>query len=359
MKQINLDEFIRVDISKMEFYIPVLSLWDLGEDSIKLDQGENPYGFSPKINKALADYELYNYYPDPEYKELRKILASYVAVEEENIMVGSGSDELLDLILRLVLNQGDKVINCPPSFGIYPKLIGLNKGRILSVPRKKDFSLDRTSIKKNIDEKLKVIIICNPNNPTGNTMKEEEIVEILNIGKLVIIDEAYFEFYGKTVVYLLKKYDNLIILRTFSKWAGIAGLRLGYAIASPFLIKQLLKIKSPFNVNLAAEVAGKIALQDLTQAKFIIQKITRDRERVYRQLQKIPNLTVYPSKANFLFIKVNKNLPKLRNYLEKKKIIVRYYDSDLTGEAIRLSIGKTEQNNKVIQALKEFRYEKN
>lgn len=359
MKQINVKAFIRADISKMESYIPVPSLWDLGENFIKLDQNENPYGFSPKINKALADYKLYNYYPDPECKELRKILAGYVGVKEENITVGSGSDELLDLILRLVLNQGDKVINCPPTFGIYPKLIGLNFGKLVSVPRKNNFSLDFTAIKENVDEKVKLIIICNPNNPTGNIVDQEEIIEILRLGKLVIVDEAYFEFYGKTSASLLKKYDNLIILRTFSKWAGIAGLRLGYTIASPFLIKQLVKIKSPFNVNLAAAVAGKVALQDLTQSKFIIQKIIKERERVYRQLQKLLYITVYLSKANFVFIKVNKNLSKLRNYLEKKKIVVRYYDSDLTGEAIRLSIGKSEQNNRVIKALEEFKYEKN
>lgn len=320
MKQINVKEFksvssqaplIRADILKMESYIPVPSLWDLGEDFIKLDQ--------------------------------------------------------LDLIFRLVLNQGDKVINCPPTFGIYLKLIGLNFGKLVSVPRKDDFSLDITAIKKNVDEKVKVIIICNPNNPTGNIVEQEEIIEILQMGKLVIVDEAYFEFYGKTSVSLQKKYNNLIILRTFSKWAGIAGLRLGYAIASSFLIKQLLKIKSPFNVNLAAEAAGKIALSDLTQSKFIIQKIIKERERVYGQLQKLSYLKIYPSKANFLFLKVNeqvlsfgnKDLSKLRNYLEKKKIVVRYYNSDLTGEAIRLSIGKSEQNNKVIKTLKEFKYEKN
>ena len=355
----DLTKFVRIEILKMEEYITVPSFWDLGKDVIKLDAGENPYGFSPRINKALAEYKYFNYYPDPTYKELRKVLGSYVGVRIENIMVGSGSDELLDLTLRLFLNQGDKVINCPPTFGMYTLLTTLNKGTLVSVPRNEDFSLDIKNIKENIDKKVKVIIICNPNNPTGTVCREKEIIDLLRSGKIIIVDEAYFEFYGKTVVSLIKKYDNLIVLRTLSKWAGIAGLRLWYAIASPFLIKQLLKIKSPYNVNLAAEVAGKVALSDLNQSKFIIQKIIKERERVYGQLQKVPYLVVYPSKANFLFVKVNRNFQQLKAFLKSKKIALRFYDSDITDKAIRISIGKTEQNNQMIKAIKEFKYEKN
>lgn len=350
-------KYIRSEILEMEEYKTVPSFWDLEEDFLKLDAGENPYGFSPKINKALADYEYFNYYPDPEYKELRKALANYAGVNMENIMVGSGSDELLDLTFRLFLNSGDKVINCPPSFGMYPILVTLNKGELISVPRNKDFSLDLKSIKEKI-EKAKVIIICNPNNPTGNVSSKEEIISLLKSGKIVIVDEAYFEYYGESVVSQVKKYNNLIVLRTLSKWAGIAGLRLGYAIASPFIVKQLLKIKSPYNVNLAAEVAGKIALSNLSQANFINLKIVKERERVFNQLQKISYLNVYPSKTNFLFVKFNEDLLEFKTYLEKNKIAVRFYDSDLTGKAIRISIGKPEQNNKVIKILKRYKYQK-
>lgn len=348
MRQIDLEKFIRAEIFNMRPYITVPSFWDLGEDFTKLDIGENPYGFSPKISKALGAYRYYNYYPDPEYKNLRKILAKYADVEIDSVMVGNGSDELLDLVLRVVINEGDKIINCPPTFGMYPVLINLNKGIEVLVLRKRDYSLDINSIKENIDESVKAIIICLPNNPTGTVTSEDEIITLLKTGKLVIVDEAYFEFYGKTVASLIKKYSNLIILRTLSKWAGMAGLRLGYVIASPFFIQQVFKIKQPYNVNLAAEVAGEVALSNLTQAKFIIQKIIKERERVYKQLQKISYLTVYPSNANFLFLKINGDLSKLRIYLEKEKIIVRYYD-----QAMRLTIGKPEQNNKVIKALEE------
>lgn len=351
MKQLSLEKFIRDDISKMDSYRTVPSLWDLEGNFLKLNAGENPYGFSSKVNKALGNFKYYNYYPDPEYKSLRQALANYAGARMREVMVGTGSDELLDLFLRLILNEGDKVINSPPTFGMYTALIELNKGVVVSVPRKSDFSLDIKGIKSKIDRKVKLIIICNPNNPTGSVSKDKEIVELLDTGKLVLVDEAYFEFYGKTVIPLLKKYQNLIITRTLSKWAGIAGLRLGFSISSPFFVDQLLKIKPPYNVNLAAEIAGKAALEDLDKTKFILEKTIKERERVYTQLKEIPYLKVYPSYANLLYMEVNQNFDQLKDYLAKNKIIVR-----LSENAIRLTIGTPEQNSKVIKIFKEFKY---
>ncbi len=361
MKQINLKEFIRDDISKMEPYAPVLSLWDLNKKFnrsnkkiLKLDQGENQYGVLPKVRKAIRQANIFNYYPDPEYKNLRAAIAKYVETKTDYIMVGAGADELLDLILRLVINDGDQVINCPPTFGMYQVLVELNKGIVITVPREKDYSLNIKEILKKVNKKTKAIFICSPNNPTGNIATQEEIVTLLKKGKLIIVDEAYFEFCGKTVISLVTKYKNLIVLRTFSKWAGLAGLRLGYAVMDPFLVKEMLKIKMPFNVNLAAEVCGIAALDDLTSAKKIIKRIIEERERIYKQLTKIDYLTVYPSEANFLPIRAQ-NLPKLKEYLESKLIIARYYFSD---GLMRLSIGTPEQNSKVIKIFKEFKFEK-
>lgn len=353
MKQINLEKFVRDDIAKMDSYRTVPSLWDLEGSFLKLDAGENPYGFSSRVGKALGNYKNYNYYPDPEYKSLRQALADYAGVKMEEIMVGTGSDELLDLILRLLINEGDKVINCPPTFGMYTALIGLNKGVIVSVPRKPDFSLDIKRIKAKIDKKVKIIIICNPNNPTGTISNERGIVELLNTGKLVLVDEAYFEFYGKTVVPLLKKYRNLIITRTLSKWAGIAGLRLGYSISAPFFVNQILKIKPPYNVNLAAEIAAKASLGDLERTNYILEKTIKERERVYSELKQISYLTVYPSSANLLYIKVNQNFGQLKDCLMKNKIIVR-----VVQDAIRLTIGTFKQNSKVIKIFRELENKK-
>ncbi len=259
---------IRKDIVAMSAYIPVASLWDLGnkfkqkpEEIIKLDAGENQFGYSPSVTEALKT-GLFNFYPDPEYKELRQALSDYVNVPINNIIVGSGSDELLDLLFRLILNEGDKVINCPPTFGMYAVAVQLNKGRLVSVPRKNDFSLDIPKIKKIINKKVKIIVVCTPNNPTGTVTDQKEIVELLETGKLVIVDEAYFEFSNRTAIPLIKKYPNLIVLRTLSKWAGLAGLRLGYGLMNSFFVEQLFKIKPPYNVNLAACAAGIATLTD-------------------------------------------------------------------------------------------------
>lgn len=366
MAKVNLSQFIRSDIAQMEKYIPVPSLWDICEkynqsekDILKLDQGENPFGYSQKVLKALSKPNLFNYYPDPEYKKLRKALAFYTGLKMENIMVGAGADELLDLLLRLILNEGDEIINCPPTFGMYPVLIKLNKGIIVSVSRNNDFSLNIPSIVKKINKKTKAVFVCSPNNPTGNTANKNEVISLLKTGKLIIVDEAYFEFCNKTVAPLVSQYKNLVVLRTFSKWAGLAGLRLGYAIMDLFLVGELLKIKLPFNVNLAAEVAGIAAIDDLAVAQKNVAKIRKERKRMYEELNKILHITVYPSEANFLFMKVKNNFSKLKNYLENRKIIVRWYNSDLTGDAIRLSIGRPEQNKKVIKAFEKFYSKKN
>lgn len=358
MKIINLNATIRKDIAEMEEYIPVASVWDLADkfgknpdELIKLDAGENQMGFSPKVLKALSAQGLFNFYPDPEYKELRQALANYAKVSVENIMVGSGSDELLDLLFRLVLEEGDEIINCPPTFGMYPVLTKLNKGQVVSVPRKENFALDIDGIKNAIDERVKIIVVCSPNNPTGTVSFEKEIVDLLKTGKLVIVDEAYFEFFSKTVVPLVAKYSNLIVLRTLSKWAGLAGLRLGYGVMDPFFVRQLLKIKPPYNVNLAASIAGVAALEDKEWGRQTIATITKERKRLSATLSKIDNCTVFPSAANLLYIRVKKDFNKLKDILTKKEIAVRYYDID---QAVRLSIGTKTQNDKVLDAFREF-----
>jgi len=353
-----LNEIIRKDIAEMESYIPVASVWDLArkygqdiQDIVKLDAGESQLGFSPKVLKALTSDGAYNFYPDPEYKELRQALARYTNAAVENIMVSSGADELLDLIFRLILEAGDQVINCPPTFGMYPVLTKLNKGQILSVSRNEDFSFNIADIKKAINEKVKCIVVCTPNNPTGTVTTEQEIVSLLETGKLVVVDEAYYEFSGKTVASLVAKYPNLIVIRTLSKWAGLAGLRLGYGIMDPFFVQQLFKIKPPYNVNLAANIAGLAALEDTRWSKKTIETIVSQRERLSKSIGSLIGFKVYPSEANMLFIKMKNDISKLKNFLEKKKIAVRYYESF---SAVRLSIGTQEQNELVLSAFKEF-----
>lgn len=361
MKQVNLKTLLRKDISEINEYIPGESAVDLSnryevslDKLIKLNANENPYGTAPLVRQAITKTPL-NYYPSSNYTKLRKALAKYNNIDAKQIIVGNGSDELIDLLLRLVLEKDEKVINCPPTFGMYEVLVNLNRGRLISVPRNKDYSLNVKAILKQIKDDVKIIFLCNPNNPTGNITSTADIETLLQSDKLLVIDEAYYEFAKITQLKLLNKYPNLIILRTLSKWAGLAGLRIGYAMMDAFLTSQLMKIKLPYTINVAGESAAITALQNLNFFQGLIKKVTDERQRVYRELSVIPALQVYPSYGNFLFVKVkNNNYNKLKKTFEKNKIAIRYYDFPLTPNALRITIGKPEQNNKVVALLKDF-----
>lgn len=359
MKTVDLTQFIRRDLVRYEEYKAVPSAYDISvenktsiETIDKLDANENLFGPSKNLYKELSTYKGYQFYPDLEYKRLRRAVGKYVGISGDYIAVGSGGDELIDFLLRLILEPNDLVINCPPTFGSYTTSTFLNRGILIDIPRTKDFSIDTSAILKAINNKTKLIILCNPNNPTGNATNTKDIKKILDSQKLVLVDEAYFEFSGKTVSSLVKEYPNLIIIRSFSKWAGIAGLRLGYLIASPYLIKQLMKIKPPYNVNIVAELAGLIALKDIEYRQKITKKIIEERERLYKNIKKNSKMKIYPSYGNFLFIQANDILfPGLKLMFQKNKIAIRYYDSALTGKAFRITIGSPAQNNKVLEIL--------
>lgn len=358
MKKNTLKQLVRKDLLKTESYAPGKSAWDLAqrfdisvENLIKLNANENPYGPSPRARKAITETKFINYYPDGTYKNLREALAQYTNTKPENIVVGSGSDEIIDLLLKLILSEGDSIITTPPSFSMYEIYAKLYKGNVISVPRESDFSLDIPAIKKAFTKKVKAIFICNPNNPTGTITTLKEIEELLQLETLIVVDEAYFEFSNLTAVGLLKKYDNLIILRTFSKWAGLAGLRIGYGIMNPFFAEKLMGIKSPFNVNLLADTTAIATLEDLSFAKKSIQKIVSEKEIMYKKLSQIGFLNIYPSYGNFLFVQLkNKQYKKLKNVFEKNKIAVRFFET-----GVRITIGTPQQNNKVLKALQEFK----
>ena len=275
----------------MKSYTPIEPIEILeqraGGKIIKLDGNENPYGCSPKVYQALASYPYYNIYPDPEQRELRQALENYTGLSIEHIVCGSGSDELIDLILRLFLNPGDKVINCSPTFGMYPFNTELCGGKVVDVPRNEDFALDIKGIKGALNGKTKVIFVASPNNPTGNTSSEQEIVELVDTGRIVVVDEAYFEFSGVTMANLVPNYPNLIVLRTFSKWAGLAGLRIGYGFFPTEVASYLMKIKPPYNINAAAQTAVLASLTDIDYLRHNVAKIVAERERLFAKLNVI------------------------------------------------------------------------
>ncbi|HEX9018163.1 MAG TPA: aminotransferase class I/II-fold pyridoxal phosphate-dependent enzyme, partial [Anaerolineaceae bacterium] len=228
------------------------------EQIVKLDANENPYGPSPLVRQALAGLEFPHIYPDPESRALRQSLSGFTGLPAEYLLAGAGADELIDLLLRVLLEPGDCVINCPPTFGMYPFDTLLNAGQVVDIPRRKDFSLDLPAIRTAVEErKPKVIFITTPNNPDGNLPSAEEIDVLLALPTLIVIDEAYIEFtraggrLGENLTRLgeVPSRENLVVLRTFSKWAGLAGLRVGYGAFPGWLLPALWKAKQPYNVN--------------------------------------------------------------------------------------------------------------
>lgn len=359
----DMEKLIRPEIKTMPAYIPiepteVLSRHiDIPEEKvIKLDGNENPYGCSPRVKRALTDYAYYHLYPDPEQRKLRKELQKYTGISAENILAGSGSDELIDLVLRLFIQPGDKVINYPPTFGMYTFSTNVCGGKVVSIPRKPDFSIDTAAAKKAIDSGAKVIFIASPNNPSGNLTPEPEIMALLKCTAAVVIDEAYYEFSGITLAPLVPKYSNLIVLRTFSKWAGLAGLRVGYGIFPENLLKYLMKIKQPYNVNAAAQVAALESLKDLDYLQGTISSIIDERERLIMELGQFNWLKTYPSQANFILCRVlNGKAKAIHEGLRKKGIFIRYFNTPQLQDCLRISVGKPEHTVKLVAELKQMR----
>jgi len=328
------------------------------ESIIKLDANENPYGCSPRVNQALATYPYMNIYPDAGQTELRKLLQGYTGIGAEHIVASGGSDQLIDLVLRLFVAPGDEVINCIPTFAMFGFSTGMCNGKLVEVPRDENFAVNVTAVKAAITKKTKVIFLANPNNPTGTVMPQRDILEIADTGLPVLVDEAYYEFSRETVAPLVTEYKNLMVLRTFSKWAGLAGLRIGYGIFPLEIANYLLKIKPPYNVNAAALVAVQESLKDIDFLMSRVKAIVTERERLFAELAKLKFLKPFPSQANFILCSVlNGKASQLQQKLRNKGILVRYFDTPRLRNFIRISVGKPEHTDALIKALRKIEEE--
>ncbi len=323
------------------------------ENIIKLDANENPYGCSPRVNQALATYPYMSIYPDNRQTELRKLLEGYTGVDGRYIVVGGGSNQLIDLILRLFVGPDDEVINCTPTFDMFRLSTEVGNGKMVEVSRDGDFAVDVSAVKAAISKRTKIIILANPNSPTGNLTPQKDILKVVDTGLPVLVDEAYYEFSGQTVASLLGQYQNLMVLRTFSKWAGLAGLRIGYGIFPPEIANYLLKIKLPYNVNAAAIVAVQESLKDIDYLMGRVKAIVAERERLFGELKKLKWLKPFPSQANFILCAVlNGKAGQLQQRLQDKGILVRYFDKPNLRDCIRISVGKPEHTDALIKTLR-------
>lgn len=360
---------VREELAALEAYTPIVPFEVLSErlglpaaQIVKLDANENPYGPAPAVIEALAEYNYYHIYPDPQQTELRDALAKYAGVAAEHILPSHGADEMLDYLCRIFLKPGDAIIDCPPTFGMYSFDAQLAGAQVIEVWRRADYGVDVDAVERAVLEqpaqngRVKLLFLTSPNNPSGTWLPDGDLVRLLRLPVMVVLDEAYIEFsdHPSRVGWVLH-HDNLVVLRTFSKAAGIAGLRLGYGVCPAWLMAELWKFKQPYNVNVAATVAGLASLRDLDYLRATVEKLKSERRRLSALLATIPYLEPQPSEANFVLCRVVERSAKaIKQELERQGILVRYYSKPGLDNCIRVSVGKPEQTDRLMTVLHEI-----
>ncbi len=325
------------------------------KDVIKLASNENPFGPSPKAIEAIRRYAPHvNLYPEDHPRELIKGISEYLGLPSDQVVVGgNGADEIMELMIKLVISQGDKVILHQPTFPYYEILTRIYGGTPRNVPMGQGYTFPVDHMLKE-GANARLAIMCSPNNPTGSIISEKDLRAVLESGVLVMLDEAYVEFAERSHTHLVGEYENLMVLRTFSKAFGLAGLRVGYGVGSADLIKELLKIKPPHNVNLLAQKAAMAALQDLQYMQNGVKHIIKMRADMLTKLSDIPGLKAYPSEANFLLVSLEKGKGRTTvQELEKRGIIVRGCAGFGLEDSVRVSIGTEDENTAFLSAFRD------
>jgi histidinol-phosphate aminotransferase len=350
----DLDKILRENIKNLTPYSSARDEFkgdDLPEGkqvSVFLDANENSFG-SP-----LPDP--YNRYPDPLQQKVKQKISKLKNMPPQNIFLGNGSDEAIDILFRAFCRPGiDNVVILPPTYGMYEVSANINHVALRKVPLTADFQLNTEGILSVIDENTKLIFICSPNNPTGNSMSRAAIEAILNkFNGIVVIDEAYIDYSKQeSFTYELAKYENLVVLQTLSKAWGLAALRLGIAFASEDIIRIFNKIKPPYNINAASQQLALQALDNAAQIETWVKSIISEREQLIAELKKLDFVTyIYPSDANFILAKT-KDPRKIYNYLVEEGIIVRDRSKvDLCEGCLRITVGTPEENQRLLNTLR-------
>jgi histidinol-phosphate aminotransferase len=350
--EINIENLVRANIKNMVPYSSARHEYS-GRAEIFLDANENPFG-SPLDKK-------YNRYPDPLQQRLKEKLGTIKGVPPKNIFIGSGSDEAIDLLCRVFCEPGrDNILVFPPTYGMYEVCAAVNNVTVKKQSLTENFELDIDAIEEAIDPFTKIIFICSPNNPTGNSMRRNDIEIILNnFDGLVVIDEAYINYARqKTFIPELTEYPNLVVLQTLSKAWGLAGLRIGMAFASAEVIGYMNKIKYPYNISTATQELAMEALDELRTVNDWIQLTVEERERISDELNELDYVEkVFPSDANFVLVKM-KDAIAVHQFLSKKGIIVRDRSNvALCENCLRITVGTPDENKILVEALASFKNE--
>ena len=345
----NIESLIRANIRALKPYHSARQDFLSG---ILLDANENSFGSSLTVDDVSL-----NRYPDPYQRELRTVLADMNGVGVENVFVGVGSDEVIDLLVRVFCEpKRDSVILLEPTYGMYRVASSIQNVQIHPCLLTDKFQIDLDAVKKTVDETTKLIFCCSPNNPTANLLSSKDILALCELGAMVIVDEAYIDFAQSTSMGKQSlKHPNLIVMRTLSKAWGLAGIRLGYCIADPIVISFMMKVKAPYNINVLTSGAALQALRKGEEVRRTIDSIVKEREWLSAQLAALPCIEhVFPSDANFILVRC-KNATALYKYLVSKEIIVRNRTTEpLLENCLRITVGTRHENEQLICAMKEY-----
>lgn len=338
----DLNKLVRDNILRLKPYSCARDEFQ-GSEGIFLDANENPYG---NLNR----------YPDPYQRELKRKISKLKGIPEENIFLGNGSDEIIDLTYRTFCNPGkDKALTFPPTYGMYEVSADINDVKLYRIKLDDDFRIDLHAVKNYLDDPLlKLIFICSPNNPTGNAMEARDVTFIIeHFGGIVIIDEAYADFSEtQSFSHLTGKYNNLIVMQTFSKAMGMAAARIGMAFCSSEIVKLFNKVKPPYNISTINQKAALKKFENLAGYSSQIKLIKEERDRLRTELGKLKITDkIYPSDANFLLVKTSIDATDIYNRLISRSIVVRNRSSIIEG-CLRITVGKRTENNELIKALK-------
>lgn len=344
-----LDKLVRKNIRQLKPYSSARSEFS-GVAKVFLDANENSYG-SPLT-------KWYNRYPDPLQWELKKKIGTVKNVAPENMLLGNGSDECIDLLIRAFCDpQKDNIIICPPTYGMYEVYARINDVDVKEVQLLPDYQLNLGGLEAAIDDQTKLIFLCSPNNPTGNSLDGEDIEVVLNnFEGVVVIDEAYINYSRhRSFIAALKDYPNLVVMQTFSKAWGLAALRLGVNFASKEIVDVLNTIKPPYNINSATQELAIQALDHLEEVNAMITETVKERGALSKALAELPIVSkVYPSDANFLLAKM-KDATSIYDYLKNEGIIVRNRSNVvLCDDCLRITVGTPQQDAQLIEALKKY-----
>ena len=326
--------------------------------NIKLDANESPYSLDEETLELVISkikQIQFNRYPDGSGLELRKCYEKYCGAKYSNMIIGNGSDELIQIIYSAFIDSGDKVALLDTDFSMYSIYAKAAGGNPTYFKLENDFTLHTQDLIKFIEaEKPKLLVLSNPNNPTGGAISSNDIIKIVEgCSCPVVIDEAYFEFFGETVINQINNYENLIVLRTCSKAISGASMRVGFLISNDFIIKQMNKVKPPFNVNTISQEIGKIVINCNKNIKNNVEKTKQIREYVYNELNKFKNIRLYAANSNFILIET-KYSQEIYSHLKSNGIIVRDFNGGRLNNCLRVSIGTKDEMNEFLKCFNQI-----